>query len=158
MNLNETIKLFDQIKKEWSEDCKIDFQFKNKEYTEDLASIALNIPYQHNKYLNYYSDLQQEKLHRELLLKKLIRSKREYYGGEADGKVYKEKPLGSYIKTAEKMKTFLEGDDDILALEGHIKCIDQVLYYVDNVMKQITNRGFQVKSAIEWEKFINGVT
>jgi len=23
-------------------------------------------------------------------------------------------------------------------------------------MKQISNRGFQVKSAIEWEKFING--
>jgi hypothetical protein len=23
-------------------------------------------------------------------------------------------------------------------------------------MKQISNRGFQIKSAIEWEKFING--
>jgi hypothetical protein len=27
---------------------------------------------------------------------------------------------------------------------------------LDQVMKQISNRGFQIKSAIEWEKFVNG--
>ena len=29
-----------------------------------------------------------------------------------------------------------------------------MLYFLDQVMKQISNRGFQVKSAIEWEKLL----
>ena len=54
------------------------------------------------------------------------------------------------------MKTYLESDEDIIALEAKIKYIDQMLYFLDSVMRQISNRGFQIKSAIEWEKFING--
>ena len=62
MNLNNIIALFEKIKEEWKQDSHIDFQFKNKEYTEDLGRLALEIPYQHNKYLNYYSDLSQTKV------------------------------------------------------------------------------------------------
>ena len=54
------------------------------------------------------------------------------------------------------MKVYVESDDDIINLEAKIKYLDQMLYWLDQVMKQISNRGFQVKSAIEWEKFING--
>ncbi len=54
------------------------------------------------------------------------------------------------------MKVYVESDDDIINLEAKIKFLDQMLYWLDQVMKQISNRGFQVKSAIEWEKFING--
>jgi hypothetical protein len=70
--------------------------------------------------------------------------------------VYAEKPFGSRIQTSEKMKTYLESDDDIINVEAKIKYLDQMLYWLDQVMRQITNRGFQIKSAIEWEKFING--
>ena len=56
------------------------------------------------------------------------------------------------------MKTYLEADEDLLVLEAKLSYINQVLYFLDSVMKQITNRGFQIKSAIDWEKFINGVT
>ena len=87
---------------------------------------------------------------------KLVKEKREYYGGEADAKVYAEKPFGNSIKTSEKMKVYLESDDEVINLEAKIKFLDQMLYWLDQVMKQISNRGFQVKSAIEWEKFING--
>ena len=59
-------------------------------------------------------------------------------------------------KTSEKMKVYLESDDEIINLEAKIKYLDQMLYWLDQVMKQISNRGFQIKSAIEWEKFVNG--
>ena len=158
MNLEKLQSLFEHIKTEWKEDSKIDFQFKNKQYTEDLGNIALNIPYLHNKYLNYFSDLTESKISKELQLRHVVKQKREYYSGEADAKVYAEKPFGTSIKTAEKMKTYLEGDEDILVLEAEIKYTEIVLNYLDSVMRQITNRGFQIKSAIDWEKFINGVT
>ena len=54
------------------------------------------------------------------------------------------------------MKVYVESDDEVINLEAKIRYLDQMLYWLDQVMKQISNRGFQVKSAIEWEKFVNG--
>ena len=156
MQFDNLRNLFEKIRNDWVEDSEVDFQFKNKQYTTDLGKLALEIPFQHNKYLNHYTDLTQVKTSLEFQVRKLVRDKREYYGGEADAKTYAEKPFGASIKTSEKMKTYLESDEDIIALEAKIKYIDQMLYFLDSVMRQISNRGFQIKSAIEWEKFING--
>ena len=54
------------------------------------------------------------------------------------------------------MKVYIESDDEIINLEAKIKYLEQMLYFLDQVMMQISNRGFQIKSAIEWEKFVNG--
>ena len=156
MNFESLRNKFEKLREEWAEDSHIDFQFKNKQYSADLAQIALDIPFIHNKYLNHYTDISQIKTSLEFEIRKLVKEKREYYGGEADAKIYAEKPFGNSIKTSEKMKVYLESDDEIINLEAKIKFLDQMLYWLDQVMKQISNRGFQVKSAIEWEKFNNG--
>ena len=156
MNFETLRNKFDKLKTDWNEDSHVDFQFKNKQYSADLAQLALDIPFQHNKYLNHYTDISQLKTSLEFQFRKLVRDKREYYGGESDAKVYAEKPFGSRISTQDKMKVYVESDDDIINLEAKIKYLDQMLYWLDQVMKQISNRGFQIKSAIEWEKFING--
>ena len=156
MNFETLRNKFEKLRAEWAEDSHVDFQFKNKQYSADLAQLALDIPYQHNKYLNHYTDISQIKTSLEFEIRKLVRDKREYYGGEADAKVYAEKPFGNRISTQDKMKVYVESDDDVINLEAKIKFLDQMLYWLDQVMKQISNRGFQIKSAIEWEKFING--
>ena len=156
MNFDKLHHKFEQIKSEWAEDSHVEFEFKNKNYSADLGKISMEIPFQHNKYLNHYTDVSQIKTSLEFEVRKLVKEKREYYGGEADARVYAEKPFGNSIKTSEKMKVYLESDDEIINLEAKIKYLDQMLYWLDQVMKQISNRGFQVKSAIEWEKFING--
>ena len=156
MNFETLRNRFDKLKEDWAEDSHVDFQFKNKQYSADLAQVALDIPFIHNKYLNHYTDISQIKTSLEFEVRKLVKEKREYYGGEADAKVYAEKPFGNSIKTSEKMKVYLESDDEVINLEAKIKYLDQMLYWLDQVMKQISNRGFQIKSAIEWEKFING--
>ena len=147
MNFETLRNKFDKLREDWTEDSAVDFQFKNKQYTTDLGQLALSIPFQHNKYLNHYTDIQQIKTSLEFETRKLVKNKREYYSGEADAKTYAAKPFGSSIKTSEKMRTYLE---------AKIKYLDQMLYWLDQVMRQISNRGFQVKSAIEWEKFVNG--
>tara|TARA_E500000331_G_scaffold293108_1_gene290267 strand:- start:860 stop:1333 length:474 start_codon:yes stop_codon:yes gene_type:complete len=156
MNFDTLYKKFEKLRGEWAEDSHVDFQFKDKSYTADLAQLALDIPFIHNKYLNHYTDISQIKTSLEFEIRKLVREKREYYGGEADAKVYAEKPFGNSIKTQDKMKVYVESDDEVINLEAKIKYLDQMLHWLDQVMKQISNRGFQVKSAIEWEKFING--
>ena len=156
MNFETLRNKFDKLKTDWNEDSHVDFQFKNKQYSADLAQLALDIPFQHNKYLNHYTDISQLKTSLEFQFRKLVRDKREYYGGESDAKTYAEKPFGSRISTQDKMKVYVESDDDIINLEAKIKYLDQMLYWLDQVMRQISNRGFQIKSAIEWEKFVNG--
>ena len=54
------------------------------------------------------------------------------------------------------MRVYLESDEDIINMEAKVKYIDQMLFFLDQVMKQISSRGFQINSAIQWEKFING--
>lgn len=156
MNFDKLHQKFETIKKEWAEDSYVEFEFKNKNYSADLGKISMEIPFQHNKYLNHYTDLSQIKTSLEFEVRKLVREKREYYSGEAEAKVYAEKPFGSSIKTADKMKVYLESDDDIINQEAKIKYIDQMLHFLDNVLKMISQRNFHVKNAIEWEKFING--
>jgi hypothetical protein len=156
MNFDKLHQKFEKIKEEWATDSHVDFEFKNKNYTADLGKISMEIPFQHNKYLNHYTDLSQIKTSLEFEVRKLVREKREYYGGEAEAKVYAEKPFGSSIKTADKMKVYLESDEDIINQEAKIKYIDQMLYFLDHVLKMVSQRNFHVKNAIEWEKFING--
>jgi hypothetical protein len=156
MNFDKLHQKFEKIKEEWATDSHVDFEFKNKNYTADLGKISMEIPFQHNKYLNHYTDLSQIKTSLEFGVRKLVREKREYYGGEAEAKVYAEKPFGSSIKTADKMKVYLESDEDIINQEAKIKYIDQMLYFLDHVLNMVSQRNFHVKNAIEWEKFING--
>ena len=156
MNFESLRNKFEKLRESWAEDSAVDFQFKNKQYTTDLGQLALDIPFQHNKYLNHYTDLSQIKTSLEFEVRKLVREKREYYSGEAEARVYAEKPFGSSIKTADKMRVYLESDEDIINQEAKIKYIDQMLYFLDNVLKMISQRNYHVKNAIEWEKFING--
>jgi len=156
MNFETLRNKFDKLREDWTEDSAVDFQFKNKQYTTDLGQLALSIPFQHNKYLNHYTDLSQVKTSLEFELRKIIKEKREYYGGEADAKTYAEKPFGSSIKTSEKMRVYLDADEEVINIEAKVKYIEMMLNYLDHVLKQISARNYHVKNAIEWERFING--
>ena len=131
MNFDSLRNKFDKLRNDWAEDSAVDFQFKNKQYSADLGQLALNIPFQHNKYLNHYTDISQIKTSFEFEIRKLVKEKREYYSGEADAKTYAAKPFGSHIKTTEKMKVYLESDDEIINLEAKIKYLDCLLYTSD---------------------------
>ena len=63
MNISQLHHRFETIKEVWAKDAEVNFQFKNKEYSEDLAKLALEIPFQHNKYLNHYTDVSLSLIH-----------------------------------------------------------------------------------------------
>ena len=109
MKFDDLKTLFNHVKSEWQEDSHIDFQFKNKQYSADLAQISLDIPYQHNKYLNFYTDFSTEKTALEFQYRMKLKEKREQYQGEADPEVYKEKPFGPDSYTQRTPPTNLRG-------------------------------------------------
>ena len=79
MNFETLRNKFEKLREDWAEDSAVDFQFKNKQYTTDLGQLALDIPFQHNKYLNHYTDIQQIKTSLEFEIRKVVKEKREYY-------------------------------------------------------------------------------
>ena len=124
----------------------------------ELDIESLRIPSLHSKYLQLLTE-------HSLLLKKtqgdyavLKRNKWIYYTGKASEEVYKEKgdfPLK--LKTKDEERTFIEADEEVRELKGKVEYYETVVEYLQEVVKSISNRSFQIKNAIEWRKFEAGI-
>ncbi len=124
----------------------------------ELDIESLRIPSLHSKYLQLLTE-------NSLLLKKTLgeftvlkRNKWIYYSGKAPDEVYKEKgdfPLK--LSTKEEKSTFIEADEEIRELKGKVEYYETVVEYLQEVVKSISNRSFQIKNAIEWRKFEAGI-
>ena len=124
----------------------------------ELDIESLRIPSLHSKYLQLLTE-------HSLLLKKtqgeysvLKRNKWIYYTGKASEEVYKEKgdfPLK--LKTKDDERTFIEADEEVRDLKGKLEYYETVVEYLQEIVKSISNRSFQIKNAIEWRKFEAGV-
>ena len=108
------------------------------------------------KYMEFHNTFSLMKKEKELDMKRLIKEKWLYYKGKAPSSVYKEMPFDFKLTTKEEINMFIESDDDIMKLQYRIDYIEQTLLYLDSVLRMINNRNFQIKNAIDWEKFKNG--
>lgn len=132
----------------WKEDCNIDDDL----YCEE----SLKIPRLHQKYMEYYNTFSLMKKEKDGDYRRLLKEKWLYYKGKAPSSVYKEMPFDFKLTTKEEINMFIESDDDIMKLQYRIDYIEQTLLYLDSVLRMINNRNFQIKNAIDWEKFKNG--
>ena len=139
----------EQIQEMWKKDSVID----NDLYCEE----STKIPQLHMRYMELYTTFGLMKKEREIEMKRLIREKWIYYKGKAPAQKYKELPFDFKLMTKEEVNMFIESDDDIQKLQLKIDYIDQVLFFLDGVLKQIGSRNFQIKNAIEWERFQSGM-
>ena len=54
------------------------------------------------------------------------------------------------------MDRYIDSDEEIRRLSLKIKYQETIVDYLDRTLKNIMNRGFQIKSAIDWKKFTSG--
>ena len=88
----------------------------------------------------------------------LKRDKWIFYTGKATDEIYKEK--GSFdvkLHTKDDQKTFIEADNEYRELKGKVEYYETVVEYLQEIVKSISNRSFQIKNAIEWRKFEAGI-
>ena len=121
----------------------------------ELDLESLKTPQLHNKYLKHLNKFK-------LLLSKsnidyytLRKEKWEYYTGKAPQQVYAEKPFNLKILKTDIDK-YMESDDELVKLKSKVEYIQTVIDFLDSTIKQISNRGFQIKNAIDWRKFTSG--
>lgn len=143
MNIEEIMTL-------WEEDTKID--------RTELGDEALKIPKLHSK---YYNIMIKEKLSLKRLeaeLKQLRLDKYEFYtqghNEETKEKGWKLPAKGLILKS--DLPMYIDSDKDIVELSLKIGLFQQKIEMLDSIIKTIINRGFIIKTALDWQKFTMG--
>ena len=121
----------------------------------ELDSESVSIPLLHNKYLIHFNKFS-------LLLKKaeyehktMIKNKWEYYSGKADPSVYIEKPFDIKVLKSD-VHIYLDSDPELQRADLKVAYLNQIVKYLEQVLRGINNRSFLIKNAIEWKKFTSG--
>lgn len=125
----------------------------------DLHTESLNTPQLHNKYLIFHenSKLELEKL--EFQEKILKRNKWLYYTGKLgddDMKRLNWEPF-DYTILKTDIPMFLDSDEDMQKIRAKISLQKSVVDYLEEVVKIVSSRQWNIKSAIEWIKFTQGI-
>lgn len=140
----------EEIYELWEKDSVID--------RTELAEESLKIPQLHHKYFKIFSQerLFQKKLENEL--RELIKIKHEYYQGILD-----EEELASRNWLPQQLKIlrtdlplYMDADSDLQTIKLKIQLQQEKIDLLESIIKNLQNRGFQIKSAIEWIKFQMG--
>lgn len=140
---------FEDIMQMWEQDSKID--------PIELDTASINIPSLHAKYLKIFSDYRFRKKQATLQMKQLVRCKFEYYTGKADTQTYKDNPFDLKILKSD-LNLYIESDEEVKNLQLKIDQYEIIIDYLDGVIKMLNNRSYQIKNAIQWKTYIEGIT
>ena len=137
----------DELQAQAEKDLKID--------DTELDLESLKTPQLHSQYLKTYSTYSLMYKKAEGDYSKLHVKKWLFYTGKADPQEYKEKNFDLKVLRQDVDK-FLDADDDIIKQRQKVEYLKQICNYCEQTLKQINNRTFQIKNAIEWKKFTMG--
>ena len=121
----------------------------------ELDLESLKTPQLHNKYMKHYTKFRLLLTRSEDELKVLKRDRWEYYTGKANPQVYQDKPFDLKIMRTDIDK-YLDADEDIQRMSQKVSYLNTIVDFLDRTLRQITNRGFAIKNAIDWKRFTSG--
>ena len=79
-----------------------------------------------------------------------------YYTGKATAEVYAEEPFPYKVREKDAIQRYLDADQKLSAVDMKIKYYNVTLKFLEEIIKNVSNRTFQIKNAIEWQKFQAG--
>lgn len=131
----------------WEQDSKFD--------RTELGEESLRIPILHSKYFKLYSEERKALRQWESAFKVLYKLKYEYYNGTISEEDLREnawEPFGlRLLKTDIAM--YLDADKEIIKARNYISQQQDKLDFLESIIKNLPARGYQIKSAIDWERF-----
>ena len=121
----------------------------------ELDIESLNTPVLHNEFLKHLTKFKLMLSRAETEHNILKRDKWEYYTGKADASVYALKPFDLKILRTDIDK-YLDADIDLQKSKQKVNYLQTTVDFLDRTIRQIANRGFTIKNAIDWRKFTSG--
>lgn len=133
----------------WEKDAKMD--------PDNLHTESLNIPVLHSKYYEIYNNIYLLRKKAEQQRKNIRHERYEYFSGKADPEVYVENPFPKKIRDKDTMQKYLDADEKLSGVSLKIDYYETMLRYLEEILKQITNRTYQIKNSIEFMRFTSGL-
>jgi len=124
---------------------------------DNLHDESLKIPSLHAKYHEIYNNIILLKKKAEQQRKNIRHERYEYYSGKADPNVYVEDPFPKKIRDKDTMQKYLDADEKLSAISLKLDYYDTMINYVEDIIKQIHQRNYQIKNAIEFMRFTAGL-
>ena len=138
----------EKIQEMWERDSRID--------PDNLHDESLKIPQLHSKYYTIYNTIT---LLREKARDSYNRVRLErynYYTGKAPAEVYAAEPFPYKVREKDAIQRHMDADEKLNTINMKIKYYDTILKYLEEIIRIISNRTYQIKNAIEWNKFQAG--
>ena len=140
----------DKIQSMWQEDCKIDIDNMHEE--------SIKVPQLHSKYHEILNNLILLRTKAQKIQKSVRHERYEYYSGKADPEVYEKEPFPKKVRDKDALIRYLDADDRVSDANLKVEYYDVMINYTESILKQISNRTYQIKNSIEWHKFQAGFT
>lgn len=142
----------EQLQEEWDKDCEIDDNY--------LGENSTATPKLHAKYVKMLVQvkLKHTKLSSDYNLTR--KNKFRYYRGELSREELQDLQWDQWqgVKPIKnEMDEFLKGDEELNTMEIKIKYLETMIYFLESVLQQIKARDWQIKTAVEWKKFLAGM-
>ena len=140
----------EDILEQWKEDSQID--------RTELGDAALIIPKLHHKYYQIYIAEKILLRSQEADMKKIKLEKYEFFTqGHTDQSrnLGWELPARGMILKAD-IPMYMDADKELIKLSLKIGIQQEKIELLESIIKSLTNRGYQIKSAIDWAKFTMG--
>jgi len=138
----------EQIQEMWEKDSKID--------PDNLHDESLRIPQLHSKYYTLYNTITLLRERAREQYSKVRLERYNYYTGKAPAEVYVEEPFPYKVREKDAIQRHLEADDKMNKVDMKIKYYDIMLKFLEEIIRNISGRTYQIKNAIEWNKFQAG--
>ena len=138
----------EQIQEMWEKDSKID--------PDNLHDESLKIPQLHSKYYTLYNTITLLRERAREQYNKVRLERYNYYTGKATAEVYAEEPFPYKVREKDAIQRHLDADDKMNKVDMKIKYYDVTLKFLEEIIRNISGRTYQIKNAIEWQKFQSG--
>lgn len=139
------------IKEKWESDAKID---KTEAGTE-----SLNIPKLHSRYYNLLIEAKKQYKDKSATFSKLYRYKHEYYLGllsKEDLDRLNWAPFVMRILRSD-LSIYMDADDDLCRASRAVEDSKYIVDMIEDILKNLNQRNFQISNYINWNKFMNGI-
>lgn len=133
----------------WEKDSIID--------PDNLHTESLNTPLLHAKYHDMFNNILLLKKKAEQQKRNIRHQKYEYYTGKADPDVYVENPFPKKIRDKDTLQKYMDADEILSQSSLKVEYYDVMLSYLQDILKMIHNRNYQIKNAIDFQKFASGL-
>ena len=138
----------EQIQEMWQRDSVID--------PDNLHDESLKVPQLHSKYYTIYNTICRLREKSRDSYNRVKLERYNYYTGKAPAEVYVEEPFPYKVREKDAIQRYLDADDKLTTIDLKIRYYDVMLKFLEEVIKTISSRTYQIKNAIDWHKFQAG--